>query len=217
VKQQILFSPNTAEGSGTSETVKRLAARYNIPEKDVEALLYGSQAPKSEAFGSDIKGKIMADEFRPGYEAPPPRHSGWSPVNILSLIVGILGIMSLSIILIHVLRDQKHDYNHIAGTPPPPTTAPNAPPAPVQDSTYPRKDSSAFSEKPDEIPPTEIQNEAAKPAPVKHHRTAIHSSGFTTPNSMEAQEHLAELRAEGNTRAKIRQSLKNGVTVYSIR
>ena len=77
MKPQIIFSPDTESGSA-SEPVKRLATRYGIPEKDVEALLYGSRAPKGEALGFDINDKSMAEDFRPGY-GKPPRQSWWSP------------------------------------------------------------------------------------------------------------------------------------------
>ncbi len=220
MKPQIFYSPDTEKSSGTSEPVKRLAGRYGIPEKEVEALLYGSRAPKSEASGSDTKGKPMADDFRPNYTIEQPRRErGWSPVNVLSAIVGILGIMALAIILISVLR--RHDMNHMAGRmpPPPPVSAANQPhPATIDSSSQAPKES-AINDKQDDVPPPAETNEiAAKPSAKHHSSTRPHASaGFTTTNSMEAQEHLAELRADGNSKAKIHSSSKNGVTIYNVK
>lgn len=216
MKKDIQYSPE-AGSSGSSEPVKRLAERYHIPEKDVEALLYGSRAPKSEALGSDTQRKSMADEFRSGYGAPPQKQSGWSPINILSAIVGVLGIMALTIILVAVIN--RHEPYHMGEGmhhPPMPMMAP-PPPAPIMPDTSSR--SSSMNEKQDEVPPpAESSNPETKPAAKPHHRAASHaSSGFSTSNSVEAQERLAEMRADGNSKARIRQSTKNGVTIYSIK
>ena len=217
MKPHILYSPDTERGSKGKEPVKRLADRYNIPEKDVEALLYGSRAPKSDALGSDIKGKSMADEFRSNYGGPP-RQSGWSPVNVLSAIVGVLGIMALTIILISVL--QRNNFHHMEGGmmhPPPPMMAPNPPHPSMQDTAAPKN--TAMNDKQDDVPSPAATNEIeSKPAPKTTRHIVRHSSpGFTTSNSVEAQEHLAELRADGNSKAKIRQSSKHGVTIYSVK
>ena len=217
VQKQIIFSPDGEKGSSSSEPVKRLASRYGIPEKDVEALLYGSRAPKSEASGSDTKGKLMADEFRPTYNIQPPRERGWSPINVLSAIVGILGIMALAIILVHVIK--RPAFEHMGGgmQPPPPMNAPN-PPHPAMMDTSPTSKEPGISEKQDDVPPPAQSNEIApKQAPKKHHSTSHSSSGFRTTNSMEAQEHLAQMRADGNTKAKIHGSSKNGVTIYNVK
>ena len=222
MKNQIQFSPDIESNSGTTEPVKRLADRYNIPEKDVEALLYGSRAPKGEALGSHNKGKSMAEEFRSNYGGPP-RQNGWSPINVLSAIVGILGILALTIILISVI--QRHNYHMGDGMPhpPPPMTGPNPPP-PVMSDTAAAK-SAAMNTKQDEVPPPAATNEIETKSAPKAHRSTINrlrirgyaSSGFSTSNSIEAQERLAEMRAEGNSRAKIHGKSKNGVTMYDVR
>ncbi len=217
MESQIIFSADTEKSSGSSEPVKRLATRYGIPEKDVEALLYGSRAPKSEASGSDRKGKPMADEYRPNFSVPSPHERGWTPLNVLSTIVGILGIMALTIILISILK--RHEFNpHMAGGIPPPMVTPqNSPPPAMPDTSAPKETS--MKEKSDDVPPPAEPNELeAKPAQKKHRSITTHTSaGFTTTNSLEAQEHLAELRADGNSKAKIHQSSKNGMTVYNVK
>lgn len=217
MKQQILYSPDSEKSQGSSEPVKRLANRYNIPEKDVEALLYGSRAPKSEALGSDIKGKSMADEFRSNYSTPP-RQNGWSPINVLSAIVGVLGILALTIILVGVIQ-RNHFYHMADGMmhPPPPMIAPNPPHPVLQDTTVPR--GMGMNDKPDDIPQPATTNEiTTKPAPKAHsHSIRRSSNGFSTSNSVEAQEHLAEMRADGNTKAKIHGGTKNGVTIYTVK
>ncbi len=219
MKQHLLYSADAETGSGSNEPVKRLANRYHIPEKDVEALLYGSRAPKSDALGSDIKGKSMAEEFRSNYNAPP-RQSGWSPVNVLSAIVGILGIMALTIILISVV--QRNNFNRMHSGmmhPPPPMMAPN-PPQPAMQDTAARKNT-AMNEKTEDVPPPATTNEInTKPAPKAHsysHSMRHSAPGFSTSNSVEAQEHLAEMRADGNTKAKIHGGTKNGVTIYTVK
>jgi hypothetical protein len=218
VKPQIFFSADAEKGSGSSEPVKRLAGRYGIPEKDVEALLYGSRAPKSEASGFDRKGKPMADEFRPNISIPPPKERGWSPINVLSAIVGILGIMALTIILIAVLK--RHEFNHMAERMQlPHMEAPNPPPPAIQDTSSASSKGTVMNEKQDDVPPPSEPNVIeAKPTQKKHHNVEAHSSqGFTTTNSIEAQERLAELRADGNSKAKIHLKSKNGMTIYSVK
>ncbi len=218
MKQHILHSSDAETSLGSNEPVKRLANRYHIPEKDVEALLYGSRAPKSDALGSDIKGKSMADEFRSNY-SEPSRQSGWSPVNILSAIVGVLGIMALTIILISVIH--RNHYYHMGDgmmhPPPPPMMAPNPPHPVTQDTAAPK--STGINDKPEDMPQPATRNEiTTKPAPKIHSHSVRHSSsGFSTSNSVEAQEHLAEMRADGNTKAKIHGSTKNGMTIYNVK
>jgi hypothetical protein len=217
MKPVLLFSPDEAAGSGSSEPVKRLAARYHIPENDVEALLYGSRAPKIGQESSSLnETRTMQDDFRPSYGAPQ-RDRGWSPVTILSIVVGLLGLMALTILLIAVIRkDNLHDRERIAYDrmmiPPPIMHPPVQPPQPQQDTTK-KPGLSDNAQSADANPPSE--NEMAKPAP-KHH-TPRTPSGFSTSNSLEAQEHLAELRAEGNTKARIHESTRNGVTIYTVR
>ncbi|MEP7235248.1 MAG: hypothetical protein ABI778_08130 [Ignavibacteriota bacterium] len=212
-----LFSPDAEGGSPKSEPVKRLANRYGIPERDVEALLYGSRAPKSEPSGSDTKENTMAEDFRPNFTIEPPRQRGWSPVNVLSAIVGILGIMALAIILISVLN--RHHFEHYGGMMPPPPHAmpmPEQPHPPVSEPASIPKDSS-LGQRSDEVPPPAATNEIASRPAAKHRSSGRSSTGFTTSNSMEAQERLAEMRADGNNKAKIRGSSKNGVTIYTVK
>jgi hypothetical protein len=213
MKPHIHFSPDEPESKGSNEPVKRLSERYNIPEKDVEALLYGSRAPKLEVSGS-TKEKSMPQD--PNY-GPPQKQSGWSTANILSLIVGILGIMALTIILVQVIHNGRHEFPHYGmNIPPPPPImpAPN-PPQPMPDTS--KNPNPATNHQQQETAPPASQNEPES-KPAKIHRSAPHTSGgFMTSNSIEAQEHLAELRAEGNTKAKIRQMKKNGVTIYSVK
>lgn len=221
MKPHILLSPADKEGSGSNDPVKRLAARYNIPEKDVEALLYGSRAPKGEPQGSSIKETPMPEDFRPNFSAPPPRGDrGWSPVNILSLVVGILGVMALTIILIVVLRNdgrREHEMmmrEHMMHMGPPMMR----PPIQAPDTAVKKPGLSENTTPEENAPPPASENEMAKAKPAaKHHSSPSHSSGYVTTNSLEAQEHLAEMRAEGNMKAKIRQSAKNGMTIYTVR
>ncbi len=222
MKPQIVFSPDSGSGSG-SEPVKRLAERYGIPEKDVEALLYGSRAPKGEALGFDINEKSMAEDFRPGYGTPPPRQSWWSPLNVLSVIVGVLGIMALTIILISVLQRGRNNFHQFGNTmPPPPMIMPHNAPYPAQaDTASAPARNMGMNDKQDDVPSPSSRNEIeAKPTPKRHHASAArHSSGggFSTSNSIEAQERLAEMRADGNSKAKIREKTKNGVTTYNVK
>ena len=225
MKEQILLSPEGDKGSGNGETVRRLAERYGIPERDVEALLYGSRAPKSEAMGSDMKEKSMAEDFRPGYRGmSPQRDTGWSPLNVLSAILGILGIVAIiAMVMMFAMRNRREDFegNRIPGTSTPMmATKPNS--VGIKDSACctPKKEAAAMNTVPDDDSMQGMSEETSnpKPSPKKHKAAHHHSaSGFTTPNSIEAQEHLAEMRAEGNSKARIRQSTKNGITVYSVK
>ncbi|MDP4229589.1 MAG: hypothetical protein Q8916_04190 [Bacteroidota bacterium] len=158
----------------------------------------------------------MADEFRSNYGAPQ-KQSGWSPVNVLSLVVGILGVMALTIILIAVLR--RPNFHHMSDgmphPPPPMMMTPNQPPQRGgMDSS--RRETPSMNENQGTVPPPATMNEMERPSPKPRRHTSSRSSAFTTSNSVEAQEHLAEMRADGNTKARIRMKTKNGVTIYSV-
>lgn len=161
----------------------------------------------------------MADEFRSNYGAPQ-KQSGWSPVNVLSAIVGVLGIMALTIILISVIH--RNNFYHMgAGMPPPPMMTPNPPRPAMLDSSSsaPRKEGTAMTDRQDDAQKPSVTNEAgSNPDAKPHYRIIRHASpGFSTSNSVEAQERLAEMRADGNSKAKIRQKTKNGITIYSVK
>jgi hypothetical protein len=212
VKPQIHFSPDASDSPGSGEPVKRLSERYNIPEKDVEALLYGSRAPKGELGGSSTKDKTMPEIHNTNYG--PNR--GWSPLTVISLVLGILGIMALSIILFHMLHHERHEFPPRFGGNMPPQMMPAPYPQPQPTDTV-RTPSPAMNQAPEEPRPEVRYPYSENPAPRKTHRPSTTSSGFSTSNSIEAQEKLAEMRADGNTKARIRSTKRNGVTIYNVR
>jgi hypothetical protein len=82
--------------------------------------------------------------------------------------------------------------------------------------------SAAPAEKPttEEAPAEEPKTEkpaAKKSTTRKPKAAASSSSAFRTSNSMEAEEKLAEMRADGRSNAKIKTIKKNGVTLYEVK
>ncbi|MEI8134350.1 MAG: hypothetical protein WCH46_04620 [bacterium] len=220
MKPHLLMAADDSGSAKSDEPVQRLASRYNIPEKDVAALLYGSGAPKVATEGSSIKGNTMADDFRAGYGAPQMRDRGWTPMTVLSLVVGILGIMALAVLLVAILRHDGSNEremmmrHHMMGMMPPPMMRPPHGNDTAMGMRPPHSGNPAAVEN---EPAPSAQNEVDGPAPkVTKKHSARSTSGFTTSNNLEAEEHLAELRSEGNTKARIHESTKNGVTIYSV-
>lgn len=203
----------------SSGASKRLSDRYGIPEGEVQNLLYGKTATPAADAPANPRGE-------PRMPTMVEKNNRWNPVSILGALLGVVGVLSLVVAIMLLQRDRapelpttytRHMPPEMSQTPPPPPA--EATPAPgdhmMMDSCcMPPKDKAA-----NEMKSEEPNSEAPKATPKKAHRSVHHAApkGFQTTNSMEAEEHLADLRAEGNSKAKIHTTTKNGVTTYTVR
>jgi len=187
--------------------VERVSNRYGIPKSEVEALIAGKPLGKSKPHPLTM-GALM-DKQQTDLHMHDEKQS-WSPIAVLGAILGVIGILSLVVLLVFIMRTPKK---------PEPVLAKQeiATPAPVPDPVeakplLPPVDTIAPT--PIEPPAPETATATPKAAPKK--KQVSSRSYLTTTNSLEAEEKLAELRAEGNRKAKINISSKNGVTTYKV-
>ncbi|MBS1902338.1 MAG: hypothetical protein JSS75_01380 [Bacteroidetes bacterium] len=210
------FDANERSGGAS----KRLSERYGIPESEVQNLLYGTQSASAPNIPlPSVKGE-------PAMPTAVERNSRWNPVSILGALLGVVGVLSLVVVIMMLQRDRMPELpattmHHLQMPPEMPPQAP--PPAPESGmaAAAPKIDSCCMPSSPkttEETSANEPSSEKPSTTPKKR-RTVSHprSTGYSTTNSMEAEEHLAELRAEGNAKAKISSSTKNGVTTYTVR
>lgn len=189
---------------GEETPVERVSNRYGIPKSDVEALIAGKPLDKSEPHPLTMG--VLMDKQQTSLYMHDEKQS-WSPIAVLGAILGVIGILSLLVLLVFIMRTPKKPEpvivrQEIA------TPAPVAEPVEVK-PVLPPIDTIA-SEEPIVQPTPNKPKAASKKKQVRSH------SYLTTTNSLEAEEKLAELRAEGNRKAKINISSKNGVTTYKV-
>lgn len=213
---RVLFDADERSGGAS----KRLSERYGIPQDEVKKLLYGANAPTPTA--SDVLSNDSGGTPMPITE----KNNRWNPVSILGALLGVIGVLSLIVAIIVLQRNGPelpwefhHTMPHDMVQSMPPEAVMPAPEAPkTMDSCCMKPNETSTSQSNTEAPVND-EAEAPKPVTKKTHHSMHHQTpkGFATSNSMEAEEHLAELRAEGNSKAQIRSSTKNGVTTYSVR
>ncbi|HEY6172038.1 MAG TPA: hypothetical protein VIX80_07265 [Candidatus Kapabacteria bacterium] len=178
--------------------VERVSSRYGIPQNEVEALIAGKPIDKSEPHPLTMG--VLMDKQQTDVYMHDEKQS-WSPIAVLGAILGVIGILSLIVLLVFIMRTPKKPEAVVA-------RQEIATPAPVTEvnPVLPPIDTIASA-----APPT---SDKPKAAPKK--KQVSSRSYLTTTNSLEAEEKLAELRAEGNRKAKINISSKNGVTTYKV-
>lgn len=211
--KKAVYSPEAAEPASSESVADRISERYGIPKAEVEALLGGNKPiPTGEAHPMTM-GALMNKQQQP--IEPMTQDNKWHPIAMLGMVLGILGILALGAAIILILK-----WNGHLATPEMAAEHTVAPAPSRVDST---------SQAPDTAPNFVIQDsmtleemeamphEEAKPAKQQVKRKAPMRRHYTTSNNLEAQERLAEMRAEGNRRAKIQRITKGGVTLYQVR
>jgi hypothetical protein len=187
--------------------IERVSNRYGIPKEEVEALIGGKPVAQSKPHPLTM-GALMDNGPKQKEREMSGEKQLWSPIAVLGAILGVISILSLIVLLVFIMRAPKRPEMAIIprmdtiATPAPISRPAEVPPAVVQDT----------------IASTPVSVEVVKPAlkPATK-RTPLQSKTYlTTTNSLEAEEKLAELRAEGNHKAKINISSKNGVTTYKV-
>jgi hypothetical protein len=187
--------------------VERVSNRYGIPKNEVEALIAGKPLGKSEPHPLTMG--VLMDKQQTDLHMHDEKQS-WSPIAVLGTILGVIGILSLIVLLVFIMRAPKRPEPVIVRQE---IATPAPMPVPVEAKpTLPPVDTIASA--PVEPPTAEPAPAVRKATPKK--KQVSSRSYLTTTNSLEAEEKLAELRAEGNRKAKINISSKNGVTTYKV-
>ena len=134
---------------------------------------------------------------------------------MLGMVLGILGILALGAAIILILK-----WNGHLATPEMATEHATAPAPTRADSTAHATDTAPNFVIQDSMTLEEMEampHEEPKPTKQPIKRKAPAKRHYTTSNNLEAQERLAEMRAEGNQRARIQRITKGGVTLYQVR
>lgn len=187
--------------------VERVSNRYGIPKNEIEALIAGKPVRKIEPHPLTM-GALM-DKPQTDSHMNDEKQS-WSPIAVLGAILGVIGILSLIVLLVFIMRTPKRSEPILAKQEVP-TTAPAIEPVEAKPVLPPIDTVSPI---PVESTPSESVSDKPKATPKR--KQVSQRSYLTTTNSLEAEEKLAELRAEGNRKAKINISSKNGVTTYKV-
>lgn len=184
--------------------VERVSSRYGIPKGEIEAFIEGKPLDKSEPHPLTMG--VLMDKQQTDVYMHDEKQS-WSPIAVLGAILGVIGILSLIVLLVFIMRTPKKPElatvrQEIAT--PAPIAEPTKPIVPPVDTIVPVPVEPLVQPSPD------------KPTVAPKKKQVSSRSYLTTTNSLEAEEKLAELRAEGNRKAKINISSKNGVTTYKV-
>lgn len=184
------------------ETIARIAERYGIPPEEVKAVITDRSVVSGNPHPMTL-GTLMSDNEQTKGSSMA-QSSRWTPASVLLALLGILGTLALIALVIFLLRldlgprTEKEVVTIRDTVALPPPVLPDRP----ADTT------AVLSEA---LPPPEpVQR------PVVRRRRAARPV-LTTSNSIEAEERLAELRAEGNAKAKIRRVARGGTTIYEVR
>lgn len=200
---------NTGEEENEPKsTVGRVSKKYGIPPEEVEALLGGRPVRTSEPHPLTM-GALMENANKAKNAMNENERNSWSPVAVLGAILGIAGIMSLIVLLVFLTRWGHHPMPKMALRD---TIIMQAPPPPMPPP--PRPDT-AMTSAPSQAEPQALPEAEKKPASVTH--TSVRKPYLSTTSSIEAEERLAELRAEGNRKAKIVRRTHAGITFFDVR
>ncbi|HYM20780.1 MAG TPA: hypothetical protein VEW28_07245 [Candidatus Kapabacteria bacterium] len=223
-----MFRSKQAADEKSGSASKRLSERFGIPEQEVNDLLYGRV--KDAASQSLPKGELRMP-------MPERESNRWNPLSIVAALLGVVGILSLITLMMVVWHHHRSEmqFSNRDGsselmqnsspqsgvTQPDQSSMENIPnrnsPGPVipmdSSSMNPDSTNSASVNSPSANNGNSSSEANSAPKKTVHHVVR----GYHTTSDMDAEEHLAELRADGNTHAKIRSFKKGGVTTYVVR
>ena len=187
--------------------VERVSNRYGIPKSEVEALIAGK--PLGKTVPHPLTMGALMDKQQTDLHMHDEKQS-WSPIAVLGAILGVIGILSLIVLLVFIMRTPKKSEPILAkqeiATPAPATEPVEAKPVFLPIDTV----------APVPVEPLSSEPVSDKPKATPKRKQVSSRSYLTTTNSLEAEEKLPELRAEGNRKAKINISSRNGVTTYKV-
>lgn len=203
-----IVTKGSEEDNGPKSPVGRISEKYGIPPEDVEALLGGKPVSASEPHPLTM-GALMKGNLNKAKNAMNENErNSWSPVAVLGAILGIAGILSLIVLLVFITRWGHHGQQKIALRD---TVVMQVPPPPMP----PPQIDTAMTASPRQMEPQTLPEAEKKPVAASHKN--VHKPYLSTSSSIEAEERLAELRAEGNRKAKIVRRTHGGITFFDVK
>jgi hypothetical protein len=191
----------TEEPHMASETALKISERYGVPPAEVDAIIMDRPVQPGTPHPMTM-GALMKDTDKSKGSRMAQPQSRWNPATVVGTVLGILGILAIVTLLIFILRWDKEPKK--------------AEVVAVKDTVF-----VAVASSLDTLPT--IQDSDIEPAPmpttkpiVRRRRTAA-APLLSTSNSLEAEERLAELKAGGNTKARIVRVNRRGTTLYQVR
>jgi hypothetical protein len=202
-----MFRHHKAADERSGSAGKRLSDRFGIPEREVNDLLYGRQQQAADT------NPLPKGELR--MPTPTPDSHRWGPASVLGALLGIAGILSLVTLMMVIFHHHREMDRADRVYMPPPVMQPPPEALPQPSPGSPAIVPSPNPQASEPSSPSVDQGKDVQTTPKKkvHHQ----SKGYSTTSNMDAEEHLAELRADGNKHAQIRSSKKNGVITYDVR
>ncbi len=196
-------SPNQ---SSQSERAARLAERFGMTRADIEHLLTDTHGEYANQPNRVVPPVVTPSETPVASSAQPRPLSGGALAVIFSiLLIGLAIALSLK----QGYFPQRSD--RIAA-------AENRAAAKLADTTK-NQDQSAAPFPPSVVPPGELppESQVEIPRKIAHHVSAAAPRPLLqTSSEFEAEERLADLRADGNTKARIKSTRKHGTISYQI-
>ncbi len=213
-----------AESSNpTSQTERsaRLAERFGMTRADIEHLLtqthseYSGGAPTAPLAPIEQAKNPVSNAEEPGNRSEA---SGPQPLGGASLAI-IFAILLVGLVIAFSLKqgyfEQRHDRQ---------AAADSRARAKLADTTKSAEEQSAAPIPPTTVPPGElppesqvgIANRVAHHTPSHVPHQAAPHPALQTSSEFEAEETLADLRAEGNTKAHVKSIRKHGTMSYQV-
>ncbi len=205
------LSSQSERAAGMSDHARRLADRFGMTRADIEHLLTDTHAE----YATDTRQAPALPPVAPVASSgsyPKPLSGGVLAVIFAILLIGLGIALSLK----QGYFEQRRDRS-VA-----PDNRSHAKPADSAKITQDQEaEQSAAPIPPTTVPPGELPPEAQVkiPSPRKtthHTRAASPRPLLQTSSEYEAEEHLADLRADGNTNARIRSTRKHGTVSYQV-
>lgn len=192
----------------THEAIARISERYGVPLEEAEAVVTDRPLAPGEPHPMTI-GTLMKEEQSKGITMNQTQKR-WTPLSVAGTLLGILGILATLTLLVFLLwgRNEPRKEKEILE---------------LKDTTATTGEITAATPRLDSLPVGDTTAIMAAPLPLPAPRPAarprrhIPRAVLSTSNSIEAEERLAELRAGGNTKAKIRRVERGGTTIYEVR
>lgn len=185
----------TEEGHRRSETARKISERYGVPKEEVDAIIADRRIQPGKPHPMTM-GSLMKDSHTTTGSYMTQPHSRWSPAAIVGIVLGILGILAIATLLVFILQEPRK-VEVVMQEPPAEVI-----PAPEPDTVF--------------LAPVAEPEPPPAPKPAVRRRTAP-APVLSTSNSLEAEERLAELKAAGNSKARITRVTRGGTTIYQVR
>lgn len=186
---------------------EKLAEKYGVPPEKIREMSGKQGVPSREYWESEPSARpVQNSTVHVG--APITRRD-----TPLSLILG--GILLFLILALLIFYRNPRQSNQITQTAITEDTASQviteADTAGIPEMTQAERDSIYFASQPPKVvDPTPVR----RSTPVR--RRSSTRAVLTTSSSLNAYQRLAELKAEGNSRARLRTVNRRGVTLYSV-